>query len=319
MKRVRPSRSRWYSSAIGSLTLSTMSTLPHTSSASSRIVAPAATYSSSGICEPSTGAASATKTSCPCWVSSCAPTGVSATRYSWFLTSLGTPTFTLYTPHCTVIGLTRTWGRRRNYSSRAPARAQAPGLREQHGEHQSGASLTRPARTASYRSANGAQNSVMSASSCCGSKSPRPAWVRSRGEEEVQDRSVADARRGVRRRRAWVHVLGPQPRLLPQLPPGDGQRVLPRARRTGRRAARRTGRPAAWRYCAQQAHPARASSTASTTAAPGCSSTSRRKSPRRCPGGVHPSRAGPAPSRRGTGPRWRRPASVAGDVARAGG
>ena len=38
MKRVSPSRIRWYSSAIGSLTLSTMSASPHTSSAESIIV-----------------------------------------------------------------------------------------------------------------------------------------------------------------------------------------------------------------------------------------------------------------------------------------
>jgi hypothetical protein len=43
---------RWYSSATGSLTFSTMSAVPHTSSALSMIVAPAATYSASGICDP---------------------------------------------------------------------------------------------------------------------------------------------------------------------------------------------------------------------------------------------------------------------------
>ena len=53
MKRVWPSRIRSYSSATGSLTLRIMSAVPHTSSAVSSIVAPAATYSSSGICEPS--------------------------------------------------------------------------------------------------------------------------------------------------------------------------------------------------------------------------------------------------------------------------
>ena len=56
MKRVWPSRIRGYSSATGSLTLSTISAVSQTSSAVSRIVAPAATYSSSGICEPSPGA-----------------------------------------------------------------------------------------------------------------------------------------------------------------------------------------------------------------------------------------------------------------------
>ena len=53
MNRVRPSRRRWYSSATGSLTFMTMSDSPHTSSASSRIVAPCETYSSSVIEEPS--------------------------------------------------------------------------------------------------------------------------------------------------------------------------------------------------------------------------------------------------------------------------
>ena len=40
MKRVSPSRIRWYSSAMGSLTLSTISAVPQTSSALSRILAP---------------------------------------------------------------------------------------------------------------------------------------------------------------------------------------------------------------------------------------------------------------------------------------
>ena len=92
MKRVCPSRMRAYSSATGSLTLSTMSAVPQTSSAVSSRVAPAAAYSSSGIWDPAPALLS-TYTSWPCWVSSWTPIGVMATRYSWFLTSFGTPTF----------------------------------------------------------------------------------------------------------------------------------------------------------------------------------------------------------------------------------
>src|SRR4051794_24344444 len=70
-----------------------MSASAQTSSAWSRILAPAATYSSSGIEDP-TPASFWTTTSCPSDTSSWTPTGVIATRYSWFLTSFGTPTFT---------------------------------------------------------------------------------------------------------------------------------------------------------------------------------------------------------------------------------
>src|SRR5690242_13921726 len=83
---------------MGSLTLSTISALSHTSSALPRILAPAASYSPSSICEP-TPALFSTYTSWPWAVSSWTPIGVMATRYSWFLTSLGTPTFTGHTPH----------------------------------------------------------------------------------------------------------------------------------------------------------------------------------------------------------------------------
>src|SRR5215210_448324 len=69
-----------------------MSASAHTCSWSSAILAPAATNSSSVIEEP-TPAPAWTSTSCPCRVISCTPEGVIATRYSWFLTSLGTPTF----------------------------------------------------------------------------------------------------------------------------------------------------------------------------------------------------------------------------------
>src|SRR3954447_15048300 len=41
-----------------------------------------------------TPASFSTYTSCPCVTSSCTPEGVMATRYSWFLTSRGIPTFT---------------------------------------------------------------------------------------------------------------------------------------------------------------------------------------------------------------------------------
>ena len=93
MKSTSPSRIRSYSSATGSLTLSTMSTppsVPHASSAVSTILAPAATYSSSVIDDPTPASFSMT-TSWPWATSSCTPISVMATRYSWFLTSLGTP------------------------------------------------------------------------------------------------------------------------------------------------------------------------------------------------------------------------------------
>ena len=96
MNSTSPSRIRAYSSAMGSLTLSTMSTppfVPHASSGVSTILAPAARYSSSLIEEPTPAFFSMT-TSWPWATSSCTPMGVMATRYSWFLTSLGTPTFT---------------------------------------------------------------------------------------------------------------------------------------------------------------------------------------------------------------------------------
>src|SRR5690242_2533584 len=67
--------------------------VPHASSAVSTIFAPAPTYSPSSICEP-TPAFFSMKTSWPWATSSWTPIGVMATRYSWFLTSLGTPTFT---------------------------------------------------------------------------------------------------------------------------------------------------------------------------------------------------------------------------------
>src|SRR5690606_34376786 len=53
-------------------------------------------YSWSVMDEPAPAPVS-TSTSWPARTSSCAPAGVIATRYSWFLTSLGTPTFTALT------------------------------------------------------------------------------------------------------------------------------------------------------------------------------------------------------------------------------
>ena len=45
-----------------------------------------------------TPASASTYTSWPWRTSSCTPDGVMATRYSWFLTSLGMPIFTAATP-----------------------------------------------------------------------------------------------------------------------------------------------------------------------------------------------------------------------------
>ena len=53
-------RIRWYSSATGSLTLSTSSAVCHTSSAVGRIFAPADVKSSSGMDEPTPAPASIT-------------------------------------------------------------------------------------------------------------------------------------------------------------------------------------------------------------------------------------------------------------------
>src|SRR4051794_1937247 len=66
---------------------------PKTASASGRIRAPCATYMSSVIADPSPAPA-CTSTSWPWSVSSRTPDGVSATRYSSALISVGTPTFT---------------------------------------------------------------------------------------------------------------------------------------------------------------------------------------------------------------------------------
>src|SRR5215217_6678617 len=76
---------------IGSLTFKISSESCQTSSRVAAILAPAAVNSSSVIEEPMPAPAW-TSTSWPCLVSSCTPDGVMATRYSWFLTSVGTPT-----------------------------------------------------------------------------------------------------------------------------------------------------------------------------------------------------------------------------------
>ena len=104
MKRICPARIRPYSSAIGSLTFMIMSAEAQTSSAVGRIVAPAATYSSFVMDDPTPASVSMT-TSWPWTTSSRTPAGVMATRYSWFLISLGMPTFTmLRLPGCPVAG-----------------------------------------------------------------------------------------------------------------------------------------------------------------------------------------------------------------------
>ncbi len=80
------------STACGSLTLTTMSASANTAWASGRIFAPCETYSASPIADPSPAPAWTT-TSWPCSTSSRTPAGVSATRYSSVLISVGTPTF----------------------------------------------------------------------------------------------------------------------------------------------------------------------------------------------------------------------------------
>src|SRR4029079_5434780 len=81
------------STGCGSLTLTIRSASEKTASASGTIDAPCAAYSSSAIAEPSPAPAW-THTLCPRSVSSRTPDGVSATRYSSALISVGTPTFT---------------------------------------------------------------------------------------------------------------------------------------------------------------------------------------------------------------------------------
>src|SRR6266511_3040861 len=89
--RIWPSWRRAYSSGMGSLTLRIISACRQTWSAVSIMSAPARSYRCSYSDEPSP-APFWTRTRCPAWVSSRAPSGVRATRYSLSLTSLGTPT-----------------------------------------------------------------------------------------------------------------------------------------------------------------------------------------------------------------------------------
>src|SRR4051794_158771 len=69
-----------------------MSAAPNTDAASGRMLAPCDVYSASAIAEPSPAPA-CTTTSWPCSTSSRTPAGVSATRYSSVLISVGQPTF----------------------------------------------------------------------------------------------------------------------------------------------------------------------------------------------------------------------------------
>src|SRR3954471_22906714 len=92
VKSTSPSRSRAYSAAIGSFTLSNSSESAHKSSTET-MRAPTASYAESGNELPSP-AVDSTTTSCPRCTSSRAPAGVSATRYSSGLISLATPILT---------------------------------------------------------------------------------------------------------------------------------------------------------------------------------------------------------------------------------
>src|SRR5947209_13978905 len=74
-----------------------MSASANSAAASGTISAPCARYASSVMAEPRP-APLCTNTSCPASASSRTPAGVSATRYSSGLTSVGTPTFTVRTP-----------------------------------------------------------------------------------------------------------------------------------------------------------------------------------------------------------------------------
>src|SRR5690242_15273314 len=86
-----PLRMHGHSDSIGSLTLTTISALAHTSAAVGTSVAPTARYASSGKPDPAP-APSSTSTVCPSPRSDSAPAGTSATRFSAVLISLGTPT-----------------------------------------------------------------------------------------------------------------------------------------------------------------------------------------------------------------------------------
>src|SRR3954463_5350524 len=95
---MRPNSPAW-----GSLTLQTTSPRSHTSAALSTISAPARRYSSSVMAAPTPAPVSTTTTE-PRWTSSDTPSGVTDTRYSLTLVSLGTPT-----TKGLVIGSGTTW------------------------------------------------------------------------------------------------------------------------------------------------------------------------------------------------------------------
>ena len=95
MNSISPSRIRWYSSATGSLTLSTMSTPPRCPRPRRRCPRSwrRRRRTPRRRSRSPTPAPFSMTTSWPWATSSCTPIGVIATRYSWFLTSLGTPIF----------------------------------------------------------------------------------------------------------------------------------------------------------------------------------------------------------------------------------
>src|SRR5215211_7760045 len=97
VKRTSPSRRSGYSGGIGSLTLSSSSDSAHTSSTDA-ICTPTRLYALSANALP-TPAPASTTTSWPRRVSSSAPAGVSATRYSSGLISFATPIRTSAQPY----------------------------------------------------------------------------------------------------------------------------------------------------------------------------------------------------------------------------
>src|SRR3954463_3588201 len=97
VKSTSPSRRRGYPSAIGSFTLSRSSESLQTSSAETTC-APTRTYAASGNALPMPAPVSIA-TSWPRLISSRAPAGVSATRYSSVLISFATPIFTAGEPY----------------------------------------------------------------------------------------------------------------------------------------------------------------------------------------------------------------------------
>ena len=255
---------------------------------------------SSGICEPDAGVGLDEHLVAVRDRARARRSGVIATRYSWFLTSFGTPTFTCAL--LAVIAATPSW-RRRETTARPPAvacPAPAPSAPRRPAARRS------PGRPAppSSRSSNGTQNSLHVGLLVLGTKSPRSDRpVQAAGEEEVHDLG-GDPRRGVRRREVRSSPPASSPassrssRLATSSGSSPGSSISPAGSSTNRRRA-------GWRYCRR--HSTRSSSSrASTTTAPGCSSTSRRNGSRRVvrAAGSGP-RAARSPSRRGAG-RWLR-------------